>query len=250
MLGAVGPHGVHSPFVFELITRVWVPRNQFYAFAQLRAYRQALLENRSEVPLEDFGAGSLKGSASHQRVAHLARVAGQTPLGVERIFQLAHRLRTGSVLELGSSVGLSTAAFGLLGKHVKVHSVEGNKELARFTQTQLHALGLSNVHIHAATFDDVLGTLLRENEPFDMVYVDGNHRKEPTLRYWNTLAQHASEKTVVIFDDIHWSEEMTEAWQIIVSDSRVTLSLDLYRMGIVFLDSGFSKEHFLLRVKM
>jgi predicted O-methyltransferase YrrM len=247
---AVGPHGVHSPFVYELITQVLVDQNQFYAFAKLADFRESLLSDSTPIPTLDYGAGSVAGQSKSSTVSQIASVAGQTDQGVKQIFRLAHRLGVTSVLELGTSVGISTAAFGFLGENVSVHSIEGNPDLAAYAESRLRNLGLTNVHVHAGTFQEKLDQVIHAFGPFDMVYIDGNHRKEPTLEYWSKALKQLPEKGFVIFDDIHWSSEMSEAWSEIQADEHVTLSLDFYRFGVAFIDSSFSKEQFQLRVKV
>lgn len=239
---------MHSPFVYELITQVWVPENQFYAFHKLKSFRQSLFANHTRIPQQDFGAGSAVLSRGMQPVSRIARVAGQTQQGLFQVFRLAQHMKVTSVLELGTSVGMSAAAFALLGDKVRVHSIEGNEALAAFASSEIGKLELTNCTIHAGTFEHVLPQVIAKNGPFDLVYIDGNHREQPTLDYWNQVADQLPPNGLVIFDDIHWSKEMSSAWFHIQQDPRVTLSLDLYRFGVVFVNPAFSKEQFLLRV--
>ena len=81
-----------------------------------------------------------------------------------------------------------------------------------------------------------------------MAYVDGNHRYEPTIRYFQLLLSHAHNDTILIFDDIHWSAEMEKAWKEIQQHPSVRCTVDLFYLGFVFLRDEFKvPQHFVVR---
>ena len=55
-------------------------------------------------------------------------------------------------------------------------------------------------------------------------------------------------ETILIFDDIHWSAEMEKAWAEIKANPSVTLTIDLFFIGLVFVRKAQKeKEHFIIR---
>ena len=83
-------------------------------------------------------------------------------------------------------------------------------------------------------------------EKIDFVFFDANHKRKPTLKYFEICLRKSHDKTIYVFDDIHWSGEMKQAWQLICAKQVITLSIDLFQLGIVFVDPGLSKQHYIL----
>ncbi|MFZ9719521.1 MAG: class I SAM-dependent methyltransferase, partial [Chitinophagaceae bacterium] len=87
--------------------------------------------------------------------------------------------------------------------------------------------------------------VLKKMGKLDFVFIDGNHAYAPTLRYFNAMLPFVHSGTVMILDDIHWSAEMEKAWQAISNHSAVTLSIDLFFVGILFFrEEQLHKQHF------
>jgi predicted O-methyltransferase YrrM len=160
---------------------------------------------------------------------------------------LVNRFQPEEVLELGTSLGISSAYLASANSKIKVITIEGCKEIAEKAKENFKKLGLQNIEQHLGNFDDVLPQLLSEKKKIDFVFFDGNHRKEPTLNYFKQCLAHAHEGSIFIFDDIYWSSEMKEAWNEIKMNERVTVTLDLFFMGIVFFRKEQVKQHFIIR---
>ncbi len=93
-------------------------------------------------------------------------------------------------------------------------------------------------------FDKTLPLILSDagglaNKEIDLAFIDGNHRLMPTLHYFDLIKPRISMDGLIIFDDIHWSREMEMAWNKIKADPKVTLSIDLFFLGIVFFREAF-----------
>ncbi|HXB92614.1 MAG TPA: class I SAM-dependent methyltransferase, partial [Puia sp.] len=149
-----------------------------------------------------------------------------------------------------TSLGLSTAYLAGGAPEARVWTVEGAASVADVARKNFEGLGLKNIQSLIGGFDEVLATqgVLDEMGPIDMAFIDGNHRYEPTLRYFETLVARMSPASVLIFDDIHWSEEMEEAWAAIQNDPRVLLAVDLFFIGLVFFREEFKvKQDFVIR---
>jgi predicted O-methyltransferase YrrM len=151
------------------------------------------------------------------------------------------------ILELGTSLGLSTAYLAAAAPAAKLYTIEGSPAIAKKAKANLDDLHL-DVHLLSGNFDTVLPLLLADIPPPGLVFIDGNHRLEPTLRYFHLLMQYASRPAILIFDDIHWSAEMEQAWAEIKADPRVGVTIDLFFLGFVFLREEFKvKQDFIIR---
>lgn len=113
---------------------------------------------------------------------------------------------------------------------------------------------MKNISLKVGNFDELLSAenLSRGIEVvtpgLDLIYFDGNHQKEATLNYFNKLLPLAHNNSVFIFDDIHWSKGMEEAWEEIKAHPRVRVSIDSFFWGLIFFREEQEKEHFTLRL--
>jgi predicted O-methyltransferase YrrM len=253
-------HGIHSPFVFDFVTHVLNDRGPYPAWAAIEELRGRLLRDDRVLRIEDMGAGSAFAGAgadavagttmrmgSVRKISDIARRAAKPRRLGQLLFRIAHHYQPATVLELGASLGLSTAylATGALG--ARVISIEGSGPVMEVAAENLLSLGLAPELVQG-NFDEVLEPLLEKIGPVGLAFVDGNHRYEPTLRYFHLLMAQMSAQAVLIFDDIHWSAEMERAWEAIRADPRVYMTIDLFFIGLVFLRDEFKvKQDFTIR---
>jgi predicted O-methyltransferase YrrM len=239
---------VHSPFVFDFIQHVLKDDRHFYAFDEIQSLRDTLLKNKAALRVDDFGAGSHVHNGTFRRVCDIARNAGRTPDIGKLLFRIVHYYQCKNILELGTSLGLGTAYLASATHSGKVVTIEGSSEIAQQAQANFKQLGLSQIEVVTGEFDAILTSVLSSNSTFDLVFIDGNHREEPTLQYTEMLLPHISEHSILIYDDIHWSKGMHNAWNQIIKDPRIMLSIDLFQIGLVFFRKDFLfKQHFVLK---
>ena len=244
-------HGLHSPFVYGLYTTVIGHDGFFPAYARVEARRRELLRSREILDVTDFGAGSRVAGVAGQRrrpVRDIARHAAKPPRLAQLLFRLVNHFQPATVLELGTSLGLSTAYLALASTRSQVVTFEGCPATAAVARATFAGLDLPNVRLVAGNLDQTLpATLATLGHPVDFVFFDGNHRAEPTLRYFETCLAHAHEASVFVLDDIHWSPEMEQAWAAIQAHPAVTVTIDLFYVGLVFFRKKQPRQDFRLR---
>jgi predicted O-methyltransferase YrrM len=241
-------HAVHSPFVYALINDVLRDKRKFYAFELIEKRRRALLADHSTIQITDLGAGSSLQRARERRVWEIARYAAKSPKYGRLLFRLANYFKPEEILELGTSLGISTAYLASARREARVITLEGAREIASIARETFRVCEVPHVEQIDGNFDDTLGPALLGLKKLDMAFIDGNHRKEPTLRYFSQCLTRTHPGSVLIFDDIHWTAEMESAWKEISSHPSVTLSIDLFFVGLVFFREEFrEKQHFVLR---
>jgi predicted O-methyltransferase YrrM len=164
--------------------------------------------------------------------------------GMKRVGEINGGSEEGASVE--GAIGSKPGENG--GTRAKLLTIEGAGSVAGVAEANFRSLGLEHIALMTGGFDDVLPGALEKMGKIDLAFVDGNHRREPTLRYFDLLMRHASPSAVLIFDDIHWSREMEEAWEGIRQDARVLLTIDLFFIGLVFLRPAFKvKQDFIIR---
>lgn len=242
-------HGLHSPFVFGLYTSAVRHPGTYGAYGAIEAHRQQLLGSPVSISVTDLGAGSHTGAGQQRRVADIARTAAKPAHLAQLLFRLVNYFRPATVLELGTSLGLTTAYLAAADSRHPVTTFEGCPNVAAVARETFAALSISNVRIVEGNIDDTLAPALAAlPAPVDFVFFDGNHRYEPTLRYFELCRAHRTDESVFVFDDIHWSEEMERAWEAIKIHPDVTVTVDLFYIGLVFFRKNQPKQHFSLRV--
>lgn len=241
-------HDLHSPFVYELTTDVILSETYFYAYDKVEEIRSKLLDSSKVIVVEDLGAGSTAFQLNkNRRVRDIVKVSSKDSKYGQLLFRLANHFSPETILELGTCVGLSTLYLANGCQTATVYSIEGAPELAKLAAKNFKKIKQKNIVQLVGNFDDELGPLLATLEKVDFVFIDGNHRKAPTLAYFNELLLKSHNNTVFVFDDIHWSQEMEEAWSTIQSHNKVTVTIDLFVFGIVFLKEELTKQHFTIR---
>ncbi len=267
-------HGMHSPFVYELIRNVLMDKKQYKAYEKPEAYRKRLLKNETILEVEDLGAGSVSGKTKQRKVSEIASTSVKHRRYSRLLYRIASYYKYGRILELGTSLGVTSAYLAQVPGLEELVTMEGAEAVAELAEREL--AGYGKVRVVRGEFDGQvaggrwqvaglendtgyrmedrggsqtnLEKTVADFQRIDMAFIDGNHRKEPTLRYFETIFSKTHAGSCIIFDDIHWSAEMEEAWDIIRKDARVTLSIDLFFIGIVFFRKEFrEKQHFSIR---
>ena len=238
---------IHSPFVYQLVTEVILKKGEHPAFKDVEKLRKALLNSEQVLEVEDFGAGSHKGLNKQRKVSDIARYAAKPKKFAQLLFRFADHFKPAYMLEFGSSLGISTLYQALPGHYQQFISMEGSSAIAKMAQAHVQQFNLQRVDIRKGNFDKILDDVLKEFPQLDYVFFDGNHQKEPTLRYFEQCLPLAHNNSLFVFDDIHWSDEMESAWETIKAHPEVQLTIDLFFIGLVFFRKEQAKQHFVIR---
>jgi predicted O-methyltransferase YrrM len=240
-------YGVHPPFLFNLVTKVFEDKTYYPAYQSIEQLKTALLKNDQKIMVTDYGAGSRIDSGNERMISQITRHTSKSTKYGRLLFRLVRYLKPDNIIELGTSMGLSAAYMAEGNPQSKVYTIEGCPHIAQIAQSNFHKLKLQNINLITGTFEDQLSGLLEKTGTIQFVFIDGNHRKNPTMLYFEQCMERAVNDTCLVFDDIHWSEEMESAWKEIKYNRKVTLSVDLFFMGLVFLKKELTKQDFVIR---
>ena len=239
-------HGVHSPFVYDLVTKCFYDRTKYDVYSRLLEYRTSLLKNKKRIKITAFGAGSRVFKSNLRAINSIAKTSGSTLKRAKLLYRIVRYFKPQHTLELGTSLGIATQAMALGSSENNIVSIEGCPNISDFTTQHLNDFNINNVTLQTGEFDKALIDL--QDNHHDLVFFDGNHNKEATLRYFNILVDKAPDDSIFIFDDIHWSRDMVEAWEIIKTHPKVTVTIDTFFWGLVFFRKEQAKEHFMIRM--
>ena len=244
--------GIHSPYLFHLVRFILRDRNAYYCFADIERRREMLEACPDELDVVDFGScGSKEGTHVQRRVCDIAKKHLESAAFGQLMFRLVNFMgenekRPLEILELGTSLGITTAYLSAPNSQNRVVTLEGSSEVLRVAEGIWKTLKTENIEWHEGNIDDTLYIYAREKT--DVAYVDANHTYEATKRYVEFLLPRMTEKGVIVIDDIHYSAEMERAWRELQADKRVTTSMDLYDAGMLFVDAHYLKRHYKIRI--
>ncbi|MCX6290230.1 MAG: class I SAM-dependent methyltransferase [Bacteroidetes bacterium] len=246
-LSSLDEHDLHSPFVYDLYHHVIRDETPYYAFQVIEAIRSGMMLSQDSIRMTDLGTGGTSSPEKKIAIRHIAKRHAKSARYGQLLFRLVNRFQPKYILELGTSLGITTMYLASPAKNSDVLTIEGCHEIATAARKNFVAAHMENIRLLEGEFSDALPSALQLVPQVDFVFFDGNHRKEATLNYFHQCLEKHHEHSIFVFDDIHWSREMQEAWKEIREHEAVTLSMDLFRLGIVFFRRGFPKQSFVLK---
>lgn len=202
----------------------------------IASYRRLAHNSHSVVDKTDLGAGKSR----RIKTSSLAKSSSVTKRNGAILYNLGRSTEAESMLEFGSCLGVSSLYFALAGDHFSdLVTVEGCQSTFStrenlFTQYQ-YKDRFPHIHWVRSSFNDFLDEDEADDDGdfnYDLIYIDGNHRYKPTIEYFNRLKTRCV-GGMMVFDDIHWSKEMWDAWKDIRSHKDVKMSFELWQFGII-----------------
>ncbi len=263
-----GGHGIHSPYLFEWVRMVMADDNSYYAWAKIEEIREQLLRDEREVTFVDYGSGRALSSSPADANKRLVKDIAKGSLAQKKYAQMLARLvrwlgsanpqhlskrkedRGLNIVELGTSLGVTTAYLATMNKGDKVLTFEGCNAVAEIAKENWKQLEINNIEccLGEVTEESLRLAIVDLQGGLDVAFIDANHTYEGTKSYFNVLAEKVHEKTVIVVDDIHYNQAMEKAWMEICADERVTSTMDLYQMGMVFFDKHYWKRNYKIRL--
>ena len=241
-------HGVHSPFVFDFIIHVLNDKKRYDCYPKIESLRKQLIADTKTIEVEDFGAGSAVIPFKNRRIKDIANSSLKKKKYAQLLFRIAKHYRSQNLVELGTSFGISTCYLASANNQLKVTTFEGAHNIANIALNNFKKAGLKSIELIEGDFTKTLPTSIDKFNNIDLLFIDGNHRKKATLDYFDLFLKKSTTNSIFIFDDIHWSGEMEEAWKEIQEHEAVTLTIDLFFLGLVFFSKDFkAKQHFSIR---
>ena len=229
-------HGVHSPFVYRLLDEV------IYDFRAKTVY-QEIEQLRNDLEQDK----SWKINAESATVSHVTKKVPKPTKLIKLLYRLVADLNPGTIIELGTSFGITTAYLAKAAPGGRLVSILENSEALAIAKENLQKLNISNVELLFGNSDYLLPKLLEGIPELDLILIDGNHSRDAILNYFKSCLPKMSEHSMMVFEDIYRSREMKSAWEEIKSNTEVSVTIDLFWIGFVFVRRAQRKEDFFIR---
>lgn len=247
LLASTNKHGIHSPFVYDLVTNCFNARTNHSKMQAFNHIQKALFSDKNSITIADYGKGSSVFKSNERKVCDIAKIAGINNKKAALLLRIVDYFNPKNMLEIGTSVGLGTSVLSIGNPDAKIVTLEGCKNTADVATALFKTYQLNNIDLIVGNFNETLSAVLM-NKQFDLIYFDGNHQKEPTLRYFNQCLKTIHNNSIFIFDDINWSPEMQQTWEEIKNHPKVTITINTFFWGMVFFRKEQKKQHFTIRV--
>lgn len=243
---------LHSPFVFD-IHRLCMQSTSIVPFQkEIESKRTQLLKNRQHIQMMDYGAGSFFGQSHQKKISSIVKQHVKPAKVAQMFARLAMHLPVHNVVEIGTSFGLSTAYLykAIQSKNINpyFYTLEGNPEIANIARDNFKSFNIQDINLTIGNFDDILVNVLQNFSNIDLAYLDGNHRKAATLKYFEQVLPYLHNDSIVIVDDIYWSKDMHDAWTLLCKNPSVRVSVNYFFFGLLFFRKEQAKQDFKLRI--
>ena len=235
--------GVHSPFIYQFVRFVIYEKYYFYSFSSIENIRKKLKTDRKIIDIQDFGTGNDR----RKTVSRIAKHSLKSEKYGRLFFRIINYYKFRQILELGTSLGITTSYLASSSNLINCVSLEGSSEIANVALENFKALGLNNIQVAVGNIDNTLNEVLNEINELDFVFFDANHQSQAVINYFEQCLAKVHNDTVMVFDDIHWSDDMEGAWRKIQKYNEVKSTIDLFQIGIVFFNSDLNKKHYKMR---
>lgn len=238
-------HSIHSPFVFKLVTDVFNNKNKDEELIKVIDLHKQFKKSRSIIEYSEIGAGSV----FKNNKKNVGKIVKQSSVEIKYgklLYNLIKYFNPENILEIGTSVGISSAYIAQANKNANFISIEGIQAKIKIAEQIKQSLNQNTDFVHG-NFDNTLDVVINNINNLDFVFFDGNHTKKSTLEYFYKCLPKSNNNSIFIFDDIHWSKEMEAAWIEIKKDPSVKVSIDLFRMGLIFFKKELSTEHYIIK---
>jgi predicted O-methyltransferase YrrM len=240
-------HGIHSPFVFDIVTRLFDKKKVPEGLSRIEKVRKRLKNDNRIIKVNDLGAGSAGEGTRFRKVSDIVRSSAVPKKFGILLSKMAHEFGNPMIIEFGTSFGISTMYLAAGRSVTQVLTMEGSSALAEIAEGNFTSAGLPNISVLTGSFEEQLAEISVSGFRPGLVFIDGNHRKIPTLEYFEKIAGISGPETIVIIDDINYSVEMSEAWNRIKEHEKVSVTIDILRMGIVFFRKGTGRQNYMIR---
>jgi predicted O-methyltransferase YrrM len=210
-----------------------LPQSDKDLIKRIEVERKRLLGNNEPLNDGSFGEGGL-----YDKNTSISLVCskGCKPPKLLMLYLLTRTIKPQTVIELGTNVGISSAYIGMALKvnaqNGTITTLEASPYRLRLAKEVHHNLGIDNISYVEGLFQDTLSASLTDLGSVDLAFIDGDHKYQSTLDYFEEILRFSNPDTVFVFDDIRWSDEMERAWSRIQSDDRLGIKVDLFKIGI------------------
>jgi predicted O-methyltransferase YrrM len=247
LLKANNQHGVHSPFVYQLITQCFYKKTPKNLWRKYLNARQEVFDHQKKNKVTAFAVESKVFKNNERPVSNVVNLVGISNKKAKILIKTISYFKPKNILEIGTSLDLETTAIKIGNKNAAITTLESCPKKSIMGQELFEKNNFNAIEILNSDFSKA-DPKYTQNKQFDCVFFDRNQTKQATLNYFEECLKTIHNDSIFIFDAIYWTAEIQEAWSFIKKHPKVTVTIDVFYFGIVFFRKEQEKEHFKIRV--
>lgn len=236
-------YGVHSPFVFNLITKVIEERCSYYSFQDIERMRKQLLFKEGLIAYPDR---QHKGKLRQRTIGQIVEREGIKASHGALLFRLTNYFKSRHILQLGPTMGLSTLYLTSYAPDLKCIALENVPEFASISRMVFEKKARNPVDLRVGSYKELLPQALSDMGRIDFVFFNTLYEQHNNVWLFNECVKHIHEETVFVFEGIKESRKMREFWEEICAHPEVTVTIDLYSLGLVFFNKRLHKRDYIV----
>ncbi len=229
LFSSTNQHGVHSPFVYDLITKCFYQKTNPTKVHLIEISKQWLNKN------------------SKQKFSYTDIFFNLKTKKNNLLIRLLEYFKPQAILEIGTSVGLGAVTLCVGNPEARINTLEEYTNTSLVAQDLFQKLNLKNIKLTIGNFNETLPPILTKNQ-FDIIHFNEIHKKEQFLDCFNLCLQSIHNNSIFIFNNINNSPEIQQVWLTIIDHPKVSISIDTFFYGMVFFRKEQQKQHFSIRI--
>lgn len=241
----INEYHIHSPFVFHFYTQIIKDKTRYQVYKDVANLKNKLKKDPRKIKITDYGSGQYK---TYRSISDILTKSSQWDKFAHLLYRMMRHYQYEEFIELGCSFGLTSIYLALGNPKGHGYTVDACEASLKIAIENMQLTHVDNVKIIHAEFESVFDNLLDNMKNNTLIYIDGNHHYQPTLKYFKMILKYKHKLPVVVFDDIYHSKEMEKAWHEIIANPFVSISFNLYKLGIIYFNDSFSKQDFILKI--
>lgn len=235
-------YGVHSPFVFNLITKVIEEKCSYYSFYDIELLRRELYYREDKLPCPDR---SHPGRMKYRQIGEIVYCEAIKPSHGKLLFRLANYFKSQRILQIGPNVGISTLYLTSYAKEVRCIALENVPQFAEIARQVFERAG-KHIDLRVGSYASLLPQALRDLGEVDLVYFNTLYEQQHTEALFESCLPYVGDWTLFVFEGIKSSQRMRAFWDAVCARPEVTVTIDLYTMGIVFFNPKLHKQNYIV----
>jgi len=242
-LNAKNRHGLHSPFVYRLVDTVVYDLEVKKVYQEIEKLRHGLLNDTRSITLTDL----LTGEYSSKKISLVATETLRISKIDQLLYRLAAYLKPVNMLEINACPGITSLYLHYAAPKANFYAWEEHAETFDIAQDTFKKAAVADINLVTGSYEKTLLRLLNALDKLDLVLINCGHEKQIALKYFELCLPKSHEKTMLVFDGIYQNKGMTEAWNKIKAHPKVTVTVDLFWVGLVFFRKGQAREDFKIK---
>ncbi|MDD2435944.1 MAG: SAM-dependent methyltransferase [Massilibacteroides sp.] len=216
-------HGVHSPFVFNFITKVIDERAAYYCLKDIELTRKKFFYEN-----EPFHKWEIR------------------PKYGALLMRISNYLKPQNLLLIGSDLSFSALYSSSYASTTRCVVLEEKTEIAAFSRSVIEKHRAKNILLKEGVYQKTVSEVLEHTDKLDFVYFGYPNDSALDIPVFECILPHLHEHSVLILRGIRKTKDRKEFWNRLCARPEVSVTIDVYELGIAFFNHKIHKKNYIV----